>query len=221
MAELVGPSGLSELAHAQHMPNWASMKIALLIREAMDQHGMDGFAMMRLDEQRAGLIDHLGACERIAKTPVPKVYAIKVRQFITLFLLTLPFALLHRLETDWLIPLITMLVSYPLVALDQISIELQDPFNNLNLSPLPLMTSPIPSSAMSRLFLKHGPFPTATSMPRSRAEPNGNSASPRKPPRWAQLPDRNPQNSRQEGDLAKNQIPPAATGGTACFNAPT
>ncbi|HVJ66796.1 MAG TPA: bestrophin family ion channel [Caulifigura sp.] len=138
VAELVGPAGMREMSQAQHMPNFASMKVALLVREAVERHHMDGFAMMRIDEQRAGLIDHIGACERILKTPVPRVYAIKVRQFITLFLLTLPFALLHRLETDWLIPLITMLVAYPLVALDQISIELQNPFNNLNLSPLPL-----------------------------------------------------------------------------------
>jgi len=66
------------------------------------------------------------------------VYAIKVRQFIALFLLTLPLSLLHRLESDWLIPLITMVVAYPLVALDQISVELQNPFSNLNLSHLPL-----------------------------------------------------------------------------------
>ncbi len=138
LAKLIGASGLRELEQAQHMPNYASMKVALLLREAMDRYRMDGFSFIRIDEQRAGLIDHIGACERILKTPVPKVYAIKVRQFIALFLMTLPFALLHRLETDWLIPLITMLVAYPLVALDQISIELQNPFNNLNLSPLPL-----------------------------------------------------------------------------------
>jgi ion channel-forming bestrophin family protein len=138
VARLVGPQGMRDLERSQHMPNYASMRIALLLREAKERHDLDGFAFLRIEEQRAQLIDHIGACERILKTPVPKVYAIKVRQFITLFLLTLPFALLHRLESDWLIPFITMLVAYPVVALDQISVELQNPFNNLNLSPLPL-----------------------------------------------------------------------------------
>jgi predicted membrane chloride channel (bestrophin family) len=52
--------------------------------------------------------------------------------------LTLPFALLHRLNSDWLVPLITMLVAYPLISLDQIGVELQNPFAKSNLSHLPL-----------------------------------------------------------------------------------
>ena len=99
---------------------------------------MDRFAFMQVDRERAALIDHIGACERILKTPLPLVYAIKIRRFIALFLLTLPFALLHRINGDWLIPLITMLVAYPLISLDQIGIELQNPFAKANLSHLPI-----------------------------------------------------------------------------------
>jgi putative membrane protein len=66
------------------------------------------------------------------------VYAIKIRRFIALFLITLPFALLHRLGNDWLVPFITMMVAYPLVSLDQIGVELQNPFCKANLSHLPL-----------------------------------------------------------------------------------
>jgi putative membrane protein len=135
---LLGPRDIEELKHCEHMPSLVSLRIAMLLREASERHGMDGFSFLRIDDERAELINHIGACERILKTPVPKVYSIKVRQFITLFLLTLPLSLLHRLETDWLIPLITMMVAYPLIALDQISVELQNPFNNLNLSHLPL-----------------------------------------------------------------------------------
>ncbi len=76
---------------------------------------MDRFAFLQLDRERAALIDHIGACERILKTPLPLVYAIKIRRFIALFLLTLPFALLHRMNGDWLVPFITMMVAYPLI----------------------------------------------------------------------------------------------------------
>lgn len=51
---------------------------------------------------------------------------------------TLPFALLHRVPNASLIPLITMMVAYPLVSLDQIGIELQNPFSAVRLSHLPL-----------------------------------------------------------------------------------
>jgi putative membrane protein len=66
------------------------------------------------------------------------VYAIKVRRFILLFLVTLPFALLHRVGADWLVPVVTMLVAYPLLSLDRIGAELQNPFGTEYLSHLPL-----------------------------------------------------------------------------------
>ena len=46
--------------------------------------------------------------------------------------------MLHRVESGWLIPLITMMVAYPLVSLDQIGVELQNPFSSAHLSHLPL-----------------------------------------------------------------------------------
>ena len=46
--------------------------------------------------------------------------------------------MLHQMETDWLIPLVIMLVGYPLVSLDQIGIELQNPFYKSSLNHLPL-----------------------------------------------------------------------------------
>jgi len=138
VAALVGPDGSTRIAASAHMPSFVALMLADLLREACDRYDMDRFAFMQMDRERAALIDHIGACERILKTPLPLVYAIKIRRFIALFLLTLPFALLHRIDADWLVPLITMLVAYPLISLDQIGIELQNPFAKANLSHLPL-----------------------------------------------------------------------------------
>ncbi|MFN4259864.1 MAG: bestrophin family protein [Gemmataceae bacterium] len=135
---LVGPDETARLTSVNHMPSFVALRLAGLLREARDRLQMDAFAFLQVDKERALLIDHLGACERILKTPLPVVYAIKIRRFITLFLLTLPFALLHRVENIWLIPFITMLVAYPLICLDQIGVELQNPFAKTHLSHLPL-----------------------------------------------------------------------------------
>lgn len=138
IAALVGAEGSAQIASAPHMPSFVALKLAEFLREACDEYNMDRFAFLQVDRERAALIDHIGACERILKTPLPVVYAIKIRRFIALFLLTLPFALLHRLNSDWLAPIITMMVAYPLISLDQIGIELQNPFSKANLSHLPL-----------------------------------------------------------------------------------
>lgn len=135
---LVGQDGSDQIAASAHMPSFVALKLADLLREACDSYEMDRFAFMQVDRERAALIDHIGACERILKTPIPLVYAIKIRRFIGLFLLMLPFALLHRINGDWLVPFITMMVAYPLMSLDQIGIELQNPFSKENLSHLPL-----------------------------------------------------------------------------------
>lgn len=135
---LVGQEASDQIAASAHMPSFVAMKLADLLHEACNSYDMDRFAFMQVDRERAALIDHIGACERILKTPLPLVYAIKIRRFIALFLLMLPFALLHRINSDWLVPFITMLVAYPLMSLDQIGIELQNPFAKANLSHLPL-----------------------------------------------------------------------------------
>jgi len=135
---LVGKEASDQIAAAAHMPSFVAVKLADLLREACANYNMDRFAFVQVDRERAALIDHIGACERILRTPLPLVYAIKIRRFIALFLLMLPFALLHRINSDWLVPFITMLVAYPLISLDQIGIELQNPFTKANLSHLPL-----------------------------------------------------------------------------------
>lgn len=138
VAALVGADGAAQIGNSAHMPSFVALKLADLLREACDRFDMDRFAFLQVDRERASLIDHIGACERILKTPLPLVYAIKIRRFIAFFLLTLPFALLHRINADWLVPLITLLVAYPLMSLDQIGVELQNPFAKANLSHLPL-----------------------------------------------------------------------------------
>jgi putative membrane protein len=141
VSRLVGLQACRQIASSPHMPSFVVWKLADLLQEACDRGKMDRFAFMQIDRERALLIDHIGACERILKTPLPNVYSIKIRRFIFLFLLTLPLALIHRLNGDsgnWLVPFITMLVAYPLLSLDQIGIELQNPFSQSNLSHLPL-----------------------------------------------------------------------------------
>jgi putative membrane protein len=83
-------------------------------------------------------VDHLGGCERILRTPLATVFSITARRFLFLYLLSLPFALLNKLRADWLTPVMTAAVAYALLALDQIGIELQQPFSPRSLSHPPL-----------------------------------------------------------------------------------
>jgi putative membrane protein len=138
IVSLVGEPEATKLTRAQHMPTAVVLKLSRLMNEARANDELDGFAFMQLDRERAQLIDHIGACERIMKTPLALAYSIKIRRFIIIFLFTLPFGLIHELGSSWLVPFLTMLVAYPLFSLDQIGSELQNPFDLRNLSHLPL-----------------------------------------------------------------------------------
>ncbi len=135
LENLVGTVKAGRIASVEHMPTAVALAISRLLREGVDL-GMDRFAFVRAEEERAKLIDHLGGCERILKAPLPEAYSIEIRRFIFVFLAALPFGIL--LKVDWLTPMITMLVAFPILALDEIGVELQNPFSQRRLNHLPL-----------------------------------------------------------------------------------
>ena len=135
---LLGREAAERIAAAQHMPAFVALHLAELLRDACERLGMDRFAFLQIDRERALLVDSAGGCERILNTPMPRAYSLKIRHFLMLFLLILPLTLRHRFDTDWLVPLVTMLVAYPLLSLDQLGVELENPFVTENLSHLPL-----------------------------------------------------------------------------------
>jgi ion channel-forming bestrophin family protein len=168
LASLLDEPFVARLSKSDHMPNFISTKIAMMLAEGL-RMGMDGFGFSQAEEQRARLIDHLGSCERILKTPFARSGAIQVRQFIFIFLATLPFALLSDFESGlpstlwvgessdqriWLVPFFVMLLAYMLLALDRIGMELQNPFDTRRVDFLPLddICTTIERNLMELLF---------------------------------------------------------------------
>ena len=149
---LLDPETAARIAAADHMPDIVARELGRLLQLAK-LGGMDKFAFLEAERQRSLLIDYLGGCERILKTPLSRSSVVLVRRFILLFLATLPFALLNDLEDRetslwiysgttnprvWLVPLFVMMMAYPLLALDRLGRELQNPFLVSHLDHLPL-----------------------------------------------------------------------------------
>ncbi len=150
---LTGPQ-IDWLLTNEHLPDAVSRQIAGLLAAARGRkrNPMDGFGFYQAERQRGLLIDYLGGCERILKTPLARSGAIQVRQFIFIFLAALPLSLLKDFEgtvlgtvfgTDghwrvWLVPVFIMLLAFMLLALDRIGMELQNPFDQRRVDFLPL-----------------------------------------------------------------------------------
>lgn len=149
LEDLLSTDEIVELQNSPHMPLFVSDKIATLLEKARFTQQIDLFTLSEFEKHRASLIDSIGGNERILKTPMPLVYAIKARRFILIYLLLLPFSLIE--EAKMMSPFIAVLVAYPLLSLDRIGIELQNPFSQKHLSHLPLTTicNGIKSSALA------------------------------------------------------------------------
>jgi len=83
------------------------------------------------------LVDALGACERIAKTPMPFGYLAQLRIFILVWLITWPLGL--TLEYGWAtIPLVSV-CAWMMLKIEEIAVQCEQPFG-MEANDLPLDT---------------------------------------------------------------------------------
>lgn len=136
LVKIVGQVETERLAQCNHMPMYVVRRIAEMLKQQVETGQLDRFYFLQAEAERAKLIDHIGMCERILATPLAKAFSIKIRRFLFLYLTFLPLALVDYVGI--FTPMLTLLVAYPLLSLDQIGVELQDPFSHRRLNHLPL-----------------------------------------------------------------------------------
>lgn len=120
------------LAHYQalkdinHPPLEIAFWISDYLHQQLQQHRVNPYqfnAMLRLLDQ---MVDSLGACERILKTPMPLAYAIHLKQLVFIYCLSLPFELVDQLL--WLTAPVVGLVSFAIFGIEEIGAEIENPF---------------------------------------------------------------------------------------------
>jgi ion channel-forming bestrophin family protein len=79
-----------------------------------------------LDAALQDILDALGGCERILRTPVPFAYAHHIKGFLTIFCFTVPLALLPQM--GWYTAVAAAIVAYAMFGIDEIGVEIEDPF---------------------------------------------------------------------------------------------
>lgn len=108
------------------------LEVAFWIADYLQyQHRGDRLSLYQLralHELVDNLVNALGSCERILKTPMPLAYAIHLKQLIWLYCLLLPFQLVG--ETGWLTGPVVVLVSFTLFGIEGIGLEIENPFGH-------------------------------------------------------------------------------------------
>jgi ion channel-forming bestrophin family protein len=110
--------------------NHPPLEIAFWISDYLQQqHQRDRLntyqlsAMLKLLDT---MVDVLGICERILKTPIPLGYSIHLKQLLLIYCLSLPFQIVN--ELNWLTGLVVGLISFTVFGIEEIGIEIENPF---------------------------------------------------------------------------------------------
>jgi putative membrane protein len=122
----VSEKELTEYASKGHVPNHISLQIHMLEHHMHLEKKITPEDHLNFKPQLQALLDILGACERIKKTPIPFSYNVFLKIFISIYGLLLPFALIPQFEY-WAIPLV-MIIFFAFIGLELMAEEIEEPF---------------------------------------------------------------------------------------------
>ncbi len=109
-----------------HVPNFIALRIFQRIAAAHRDGTISEGDYLNIKAQHQSLLDILGACERIKKTPIPFSYNVYLKLFISAYGLLLPFGLQESF--GWTTVPLTMLVFFALLGIELMGEEIEDPF---------------------------------------------------------------------------------------------
>jgi putative membrane protein len=122
----IDPVLLEDLEGAKHIPNRLSSLIYQRVNLLYKKGVFTGDQLLLLDREMKEFSEILGACERIKNTPIPYSYTMYFKQFIFLYVITLPFAFV---TTSGFITIpIVVIITFVLLSVELIAEEIEDPF---------------------------------------------------------------------------------------------
>lgn len=117
------------------------LQVALLISDYLQQECnrtcLNSYQLNLMQELLNKMVDCLGGCERILRTPIPLAYAIHLKQLLLIYCLLLPFQLVSSLH--WFTSPFVALIAFTLLGIEAIGIEIENPFG-YDTNDLPLDT---------------------------------------------------------------------------------
>ncbi len=126
LAGLIAPDKFEKLKGMNNPPLEVAFWISDYLQQQYRQQAIDSYQLTALQSLLNTLVDCLGGCERILKTPMPTAYSIHLKQLLLLYCLSLPFQMVGNLGW-WTGPLVG-LISFTLFGIEEIGIEIENPF---------------------------------------------------------------------------------------------
>ncbi|MBW4446471.1 MAG: hypothetical protein KME38_06215 [Spirirestis rafaelensis WJT71-NPBG6] len=128
LASLMSSSKYYTLQDVNHPPLKIAYWIGDYFQHQYERQCIDDMESNALHQLLDEMVNLLGGCERILKTPVPLVYTITLKMLLTFYFLLLPWELVNGL-TWWTGPILAFL-SCILLGIDEIGAEIEEPFGH-------------------------------------------------------------------------------------------
>ncbi|MBM3737919.1 MAG: hypothetical protein FJW39_19225 [Acidobacteria bacterium] len=125
VAEL-DPEDRQQIESAQHPGMAVATRMTQCLDEARKKGLISDILFTSLDQNVQLLVDYLGGCERIRRTPLPFAYVVHLRRALVVYCFTLPFAMVETF--GWATVLDVLLVSYVMFGIEEIGVEIEGPF---------------------------------------------------------------------------------------------
>ncbi|WP_414622413.1 bestrophin family protein [Calothrix sp. CCY 0018] len=126
LEELMLESKYMTLLTMNHPPLEIAFWIGDYLQQQCNRDRLNNYQLITMQELINSMVDNLGACERILKTPIPLAYTIHLKQLLILYCLLLPFQLVENL--GWATGAITGVISFTLFGIEAIGLEIENPF---------------------------------------------------------------------------------------------
>ncbi|RYE90769.1 MAG: hypothetical protein EOO75_09710 [Myxococcales bacterium] len=128
ITRLLSPDDDRRLRESPHRALFAAEQISAIIVRLGQEGRLSPMLQQHHEALVATLVDLLGGCERILKTPTPVGYVLLLERCITFYVSTLPLAIVE--ELDLLTAPVTMMASYLVLMIEGLGRELDNPFGH-------------------------------------------------------------------------------------------
>lgn len=118
----------AKLKTANHPPLEIVFWICDFLQGQYERNNINIFQMTALQELLDDMVDILGGCERILKTPTPLIYTIILKTLLTIYFLLLPLQVVSGL--NWWTGPIVAFISFILLGIDEVGAEIEEPFGH-------------------------------------------------------------------------------------------
>lgn len=115
-----------KLKSVHHPPLEVALWIADYLQSCRNRGLLHPYQLAATLSQLDQMVNVLGSCERILRTPIPLAYTIHLKQLLMLYCIALPFQVVDALQ--WGTGFVVALVSFAVFRIEAIGIEIENPF---------------------------------------------------------------------------------------------